>query len=466
MSIEPVPRPGIPTRFRWAIMACIVMVTVLTYLDRLNLGIAGKYIQDELAFSTETMGWVLSAFLLGYSLFQVPGGWAGDRFGPKKVLTTAIVLWSVFTALTAAAPGLPISRWIGVVGSLMLVRFLVGVGEAAAAPSCNKLVANWIGSDQHGAGSSAFVMGIGIGGAFTPPLIAWVMERWGWRSSFYLSGLLGLLVALVWQWYVTNLPEENPRVNTAELALIHRARVGKKCASTSVTGTPWRQMLSDRTVWGVLLGYFCQGFPIYFFHTWFFIYLVRVRHLTISQGGLWGSTPYIAIAFLAPTGGWFSDRAVKRLGKRVGRRLAVCLGMFSSSVLMWIGAAASSSREAITLLALAAGCNMFSATTFWATCIDVTDQSTGSLSGLMNTFGNLGGWLSPIVSAYVATRFGWNRALDCAALVSIASGLFFLMVRADQKVDTARRADAVLLSTNQETNIESETAGFQARSSE
>src|SRR5215469_812406 len=163
----PMTRVNTPTHIRWSILASVVMVTVLTYLDRLNLGIAGKYIQDELSFSTHTMGWVLSAFLLGYSPFQVPGGWVGDRFGPKRVLTIAILLWSIFTALTALAPSLSMTRWLGAAGTFMIVRFLVGVGEAAAAPACNKLVANWIGSDQHGMGSSAFVMGIGIGGAFT-----------------------------------------------------------------------------------------------------------------------------------------------------------------------------------------------------------------------------------------------------------------------------------------------------------
>src|SRR5947209_19045350 len=122
------------THVRWGILACIVMVTVLTYLDRLNLGIAGKYIQDELSFSTQTMGWVLSAFLLGYSLFQIPGGWAADRYGPKNILTGAILLWSLFTALTGLAPDLILSRWVGVAGSLMIVRFLVGVGEAANSP--------------------------------------------------------------------------------------------------------------------------------------------------------------------------------------------------------------------------------------------------------------------------------------------------------------------------------------------
>src|SRR5581483_11573388 len=214
-------------------------------------------------------------------------------------------------------------------------------------------------------------------------------------------------------------------------------RTRHRDSATKLTSrTPWRQMLSKWSVWGVLLGYMCQGFPIYFFHTWFFIYLVRVRHLSLTQGGLWGSTPYLAIAVLAPTGGWFSDRAVKKIGKRMGRRLAVFIGMFGSSILMWAGAAASSSRFAISLLALGAGLNIFAATTYWATCIDLTEQYTGSLSGLMNTFGNFGGWLSPIVSAYIATRFGWNRALDCAAVVSMASAFFFLLVRADQKVDS------------------------------
>ncbi|PYX57791.1 MAG: hypothetical protein DMG73_12210 [Acidobacteria bacterium] len=425
-----------PTRGRWAIMACVTMVTVLTYLDRLNLAIAGKYIQDELSLSTHTMGWVLSAFLLGYSLLQIPGGWAGDRYGPKNILTGAILLWSLFTALTGLAPDLILSRWVGVAGSLMIVRFLVGVGEAANSPNNNKIIANWIGSDHRGIGSSFMVMGIGIGGALTPPFIAWIMQQWGWRSSFYLSGLLGLFVMLIWKWYVTDTPEEHPKVNAEELALIQQRPTGK-LKGVERKKPPWKPMFANRSVWGLSLGYLCQGFPIYFYHTWFFIYLVRVRHLSITQGGFWGSTPYLAIAILAPVGGWFSDAAVRKVGKRIGRRLAVCVGMFGSAVLLWAGAGISSSASAISLLALGAGLNMFAATTFWATCIDLTEDYTASLSGVMNTFGNLGGWLSPIVSAYVATRFGWNRALDCAAAVSIASGLFFLLVRADQRIDQA-----------------------------
>lgn len=428
-----------PTQVRWAIMACVVMVTVLTYLDRLNLGIAGKYIQDELSLSTHSMGWVFSAFLLGYALFQVPGGWAGDRYGPKNILTGAILLWSLFTALTGLAPELVLNRWIGVAGSLMLVRFLVGVGEAANSPNNNKIVSNWIGSEHRGVGSSFTILGIGIGGAVTPPLIAWLMQHWGWRSSFYLSGLVGLFVVLIWEWYVTNTPEEHQQVNSEELALIGRDRSAAGKKGRVLRKAPWKKMLSNLSVWGVLLGYMCQGFPIYFYHTWFFIYLVRVRHLSVTQGGLWASTPYLAISILAPTGGWFSDFAVRRVGKRAGRKLAVAVGMVGSAIMIWTGGAASAKSEAITLLAIGAGLNMFAAATFWATCIDLTEEFTGSLSGMMNTFGNLGGWLSPIVSAYVATHFSWNRALDCAGVVSIASALFFSLVRADEKVDKVEK---------------------------
>ena len=416
-------------------MACVVMVTVLTYLDRLNLGIAGKYIQDELSLSTHQMGWVFSAFLLGYFLFQVPGGWAGDRYGPKNVLTAAILLWSLFTALTGVAAQLIFARWIGIAGSFMLIRFLVGVGEAANSPNNNKIVSNWVGAEQRGIGSSFTIVGIGVGGALTPPLIAWIMQRWGWRSSFYLSGLLGVFVVLIWQWYVTSTPEEHKQVNAEELALIGRDHTSLKNKVRTSHRPPWKRMLSNASVWGVLLGYMCQGFPIYFYHTWFFIYLLRTRHLSITQGGFWGATPYLAIVCLAPLGGWFSDLAVRRFGKRVGRRLAVAVGMLGSAVTIWIGAVADSRAEAITMLALGAGLNMFAATTFWATCIDLTQEFTGLLSGLMNTCGNFGGWLSPIVSAYVATHFGWNRALHCAAIVSLASAAFFLLVQADKKVD-------------------------------
>jgi ACS family glucarate transporter-like MFS transporter len=183
------------------------------------------------------------------------------------------------------------------------------------------------------------------------------------------------------------------------------------------------------------LGYLCQGYAIHFFHTWFFIYLVRVRGFTVTEGGWWGSTPYIAMALLAMLGGWSSDLAVSKMGKRRGRKAAVWVGMGGTAGFIWAGSHIASAHLACLSLAVGGGLNMFATTSFWATCMDVTQNHTASLSGLMNTFGNLGGWASPILTAYLATNFGWNQALDFAAMVTICSGLFFVLVRADTNLD-------------------------------
>jgi ACS family glucarate transporter-like MFS transporter len=428
-----------PTHVRWHIVVLLAIIAGLTYLDRLNLGIAGKHIQDEFAFSTETMGWVLSAFVLGYALLQVPGGWLGDRLGPRAVLTAAILVWSVFTAVTAVAPRLPVADWFGLAWSFAIIRFFVGVGEGMAFPNINRMVAFWMAPAERGVGNSFWILGIGVGGMLTPMFIAWLAESWGWRISFYICALLGGFVALAWRLYVTNHPEEHRRVNVAELALIR----GTAPASSGPTSTknelqhrtPWGKMLSSGSIWALFLSYFCIAYPAYIFYTWFFIYLVRVRGLTVTQGGFWGATPFIAITLLTPLGGWVSDRAVSKFGKRRGRQVAVWLGTAVSAILMWIGGHTENNTLAILLLAGAAGFNLFATTTWWATCNDLTRNFAGSLSGLMNMFGNLGGFLAPIVTAYLATRLGWTQALGFAALVTLAAGLLWVLVKADQPLE-------------------------------
>jgi ACS family glucarate transporter-like MFS transporter len=430
---------GNPTRVRWHIIALLAVIAGLTYLDRLNLSIAGKHIQDEFAFSNETMGWVLSAFVLGYALFQVPGGWLGDRIGPRSVLTVAILFWSLFTAATAIAPRLPLTEWFGLAWSFAIIRFLIGVGEGTAFPNTNRIVAFWMGPTERGVGNSLWLLGIGAGGALTPMLIAWLAETWGWRVSFYVCALVGGVIALAWRFYVTDHPEQHPGVNAAELALIRgTGEQGPARAAASAPPrlpTPWGQMFSSVSVWGLILSYFCIAYPAYIFYTWFFIYLVRVRGLTVAQGGFWGSTPFLAIALLAPLGGWLSDRAVTHFGRRRGRQSALWLGVACSATLMWVGGHTENNTLAILLLAGAAGFNLFATVTWWATCNDLTRDFAGSLSGLMNMFGNLGGWLSPIVTAHIATRLGWTQALDFAALVTLAAGVLWVLVRADQPLE-------------------------------
>ncbi len=420
-----------PTHVRWRILTAVMLMTFLTYLDRLNLSIAGQSIQHEFGFSTQAMGWMLSAFLLGYALLQIPGGWLADRFGARDVLLAAVLWWSLFTALTAVAPNLPLARWFTVAWSFAIVRFFVGVGESASQPALNKIVAAWSRGRERGFAASFSIAGIGLSGAATPVLIAWIMQRWGWRTSFFLAGVAGVVMAAFWRLYVTSRPDDHPAVNATELATLTYIPLQSQPAAK----TPWRRILASPSVTGLALGYFCQGFPIYFFHTWFFIYLVNIRGLSISRSSLLGTMPYLAIAVLAPIGGLFSDFAVQRYGLRKGRRAAIALGMIASAVLLWAGSNARDTFLAVILLAAGAGFNLFAAVSFWAICIDLTKEFTASVSGLMNTCGNLGGWLSPIVTAYLADKYGWKSALLCASVVSLGSAFFALRINADESLD-------------------------------
>ena len=406
-------------------MALVTLTSVLTYVDRLNIGIAGHFIGEEFSLSLKTMGWVLGSFLFGYSLTQIPGGYLSDRFGPRRVMIVAISWWSVLTAATAIAPRLPVARWFGVAWSIAVVRILIGIGEAPSSPSYTKVVANWMGHKRRGLGSSFNLFGIGLGGTITPVLITFIMRHWGWRAAFYCCGALGVLVALAWNFFATDRPEQHPLVNQAEIELIGLRHSHEPGARIHV---PWGRILANRSVIALVTGYACQGFPIYFFHTWLFIYLVQVRAFSLTEGGFYSATPYVAIALMSLFGGLFSDFAVRALGKPIGQRVAVWLGMFSSAALMWAGAHAPNKVTAILLLAAAAGCNMFASVTFWAACIDLGQQCSGSVAGLMNTFGNLAGAFSPVVTGYVASKFGWTAALTLAAFVTVGSGLCWLGV--------------------------------------
>jgi len=433
------PPAASPTHVQWHIIGLLAVVSALTYLDRLNLSIAGKYIQDEFALSMKTMGWILSAFGWGYALFQIAGGWLGDRYGPRKVLTLAILWWSVFTAGTAIAPRLPLATGFGLPASFVILRFMVGIGEASTFPNSNKVVAYWMGYAHRALGNSLPFVGIGVGGSVTPVLIACLMQRWGWRTAFYVCGILGVVVALVWYRYATDRPEQHSGVNAAELAMIRSSRaanqpVGGRSVSLPANA-PWKKILSSRSVWALISSAFCIGYAAYIFYTWFYIYLLRVRGLSVMQGGLWGSAPFLAISLLAPLGGWFSDRAVARFGHRRGRQTALWVGVLCSAAMLGLGSHATNTTAAVILLALAAGFNLFATATMWAVCIDLAPTFSGSLSGLMNTLGTLGGAISPILTAHIATRWGWPQALDFAALVSMAAGLLWALVRADENVE-------------------------------
>ncbi len=415
-----------PTRTRWNILALLTLISIITYVDRVNISVAARQMMPALGLTQVQMGYVFSAFVLGYALCQIPGGWLGDRWGSRLVLTGAVIWWSLFTACTAVAATLPTAQWLGILGSLLLIRFLIGVGEAAALPNFNRSVAQWFPLKEHGLGMGVSIGGIGIGSAITPPIVAWMMVNYGWQSAFYAAALAGLAIAAAWGWYATDRPEQHRRVNDKELAVIRGTAAPPEGPPELV---PWAAFLRTPTVWWIVLSYTGLGYVAYVYMSWFYLYLVEERGFGVLRGAVFASGPFLAITVLCPLGGWVTDRLAAMWGVNCGRSRVGCAGMLLSGCCIVAGTQIAEPFAAITLLSLGAGFLYFTVGAFWASTIDLAPRHAGTLSGIMNTGANIGGTISPTLTPWLAEQFGWNVSLGFAAAVAALGGLLWLLVK-------------------------------------
>lgn len=425
-----------PTHARWIVMSIVMAIMAVTALNRLNLSIAGKYIEDEFSFNTIGMGVIFSAFLWGYALFQIPWGYICDRIGPRRTLTASILCFAVGSGAMVVVPRLAGLTCISALAAFRLVRFLTGVGEAAVSSNVTRVIASWTALKERGFASGLQVCGLGLGGTLTPVAIAWTMIHWGWRASFAICAVLAFVMVAIWHSYATDWPEEHPRVNKIELQVIHPGlEEGVPRPQQVATAVPWFKMFRSTSVWGLILGYGFQGYAFYVYYNWFYFYAVKVRGLDTMRAAEWTSAPFLAMALLSPVGGWFSDRVARVTDRRKGRTAAVWLGMGAAAFLLYTGNHLKTTAIALPMIALAAGFTMFAAAVFWASCIDLAPGYSASLSALMNTVGSLGGVVSSTVTATVSVHQGWGRALDLAVLVTIGSGALFSIVDSNHTIE-------------------------------
>lgn len=426
-TVSASPSSAKPTHTRWVILSLLFLISVITYVDRVNISVAARQMMPALGLTEIQMGQVFSAFVLGYALCQIPGGWLGDQWGARRVLTLAVIWWSLFTALTAVAAVIPLVDLLGVLGSLICVRFLIGVGEAAALPNFNRAVANWLGPHERGLGIGIAIGGIGVGSALAPPVTAWLMVNYGWQSAFYIAGGLGLFIAALWFFYATDRPAQHPRVNAAEAALI---RTGGASSRASDAGTvPWQAFARTPTVWWLVGSYTCLGYVAYIYMSWFYLYLVNVRGFSVLRGALFASAPFIAITILCPLGGWITDRVAHRFGVNCGRAYVGGTGMGLAALAILLGAFIEAPLLAICLLSMGAGFLYFTVGAYWSSTVDLSKRHAGTLSGLMNTGANIGGSLSPTLTPWLADQFGWSAALGTAAGIALLGGIMWLWIR-------------------------------------
>jgi len=300
-----------PTRARRVVLALIVGAYVITYMDRVNISSAMPVMQRELGLSIVTVGWIFSSFRWGYALFQIPGGWFGDRVGPRRALSLVVCWWSLFTSFTALA-------WSAL--TVGVCRFLFGVGEAGSFPIATRSLSRWTPAEER-----AFSQGLPhaasrVGAALTPGLVVLIMINFGWRASFFLFGLLGIAWSATWYWYYRDKPSEHPGVNEAELQII-QGSAGTIGASAHPVS--WRAILTNPTVWVLSVIYFCYGYSIDIYLDWFPKYLYDSRGLNLKEMGFYASLPFLAGAAGDLLGGWCSDRWAAQSGSLKSARRGV-----------------------------------------------------------------------------------------------------------------------------------------------
>ena len=375
-----------------------------------------------LGLTDQQMGFVFSSFVIGYALFQIPGGWLGDRLGARIVLTVGLLWWSCFTALTAMAATSPLAGMAGILGALAVTRFLLGIGEAVALPTFNRAVTDWLPAHERGLGIGIAIGGIGVGSAITPPITAWIMVNYGWQSAFYLAASVGMGLAVIWWLFARDRPADHPWEKQQGASI----STGNRPAAASTI--PWFALRNTPTVWWLVLSYACLGYVAYIYMSWFYLYLVNVRGFNVLRGGVFAAAPFLAILITCPLGGWATDRLALRFGLRQGRRLIGLAGMILAAAFIALGAMIESPYLAIASLSLGAGWLYFSVGAYWASTSDLSQTHAGSLSGLMNMGANIGGAISPTITPWIADLWGWPLSLSVAALIAFTGGLLWLRI--------------------------------------
>jgi ACS family glucarate transporter-like MFS transporter len=421
------------TKVRWAVAVFCAAGLAINYIDRSAISVSLPFMTADFHLSPAEQGLILSAFSWSYALMQIPAGRLIDRFGERVMFGASVLVWSLFTAGTA---------FVSSFGALLGLRLGLGIGEAGAYPAAAKTVSNWFPLRLRGRATSVYDSGARIGSAVATPLIALIIGLWGWQAAFLFAGGLGVLWAIGWwAWYKR--PEFNSAVNEAELAIIHESHKEQAATNLDPDAKPMRivDLFKQRTVWGMMLGFFCLNFMITFFLTWFPSYLVNERGFNLLKLGVFGSIPPIAAILGSMVGGVVGDALLKR-GWSLNRTRKTCLvgGMLVCSVIAF-AAVVPEAWQALVLMSISYASAAFTIVTIWCLPADVIDASTvASLGATQNFFANIGSALSPIIIGVIYGITGsFQLPLVLTGAVVVAGALCFGLVI--KKVEPIRRRE-------------------------
>jgi sugar phosphate permease len=404
-----------PSYGRWYILGLISLMYLITYLDRVNISTAAPEISKEFGFDKITMGIIFSAFVWAYALFQVPGGWLSDRFGARPVLAAIVAYWSVMTAATAMATGSI---------SFIIIRFLFGAGEAGAFPGATRAMQVWYPRRERGLVQGLTHSASRLGAAIAPPIVVLIMTTLGWRSVFYICGAAGFLWSLWWYVSYRNLPEEHGLVNRAELQQIRgldgAGEINAAMIQREGADVPWGTLLRSPNMWAIMCAYFTYVYCLYIFLTWLPSYLVDFRHFTLIKIGIFASLPLFAGVVGDTVGGLATDWLLKKTGStRLARRSVAVVGLLGCAVFMVVAGMTEDAYTAVYSLTAAMFFLECTIGPAWAVPMDCGGKYSGTVSGMMNMAGNIGGALSPLVFGVLAQYDNWGAPFIVSAVLLV-----------------------------------------------
>ena len=410
------------------VVAFTVALAAVTYLDRVCIAVLAPKISAELGLSRIEMGYVFSAFAVAYALFGVPAAWWTDRDGARRVLSLVVLWWSAFTMATAAAWNF---------ASLMVIRFLFGVGEAGAWPSVARVYSRWIPLSERGRIQGIFFAGAHLSGGLTPLAVAAIAGWLEWRAIFVFFGLVGVVWTVGWYAWFRDEPRQHAAVSQAERDHIEATR-GLPPAKDHIPGG-WTQVFKTPTVAPLCVQAFANSYGFYFFITWLPTYLAQARGMKGAELAIFSGLP-LMLSFVADlTGGEGSDKLARRISLRASRRAFGVGGYALAALAIFLATQLASGFAAGLLIAIGGACSMLTLAPAWATAVDVGGHHAGVTAGVMNTVGQVGGIVSPLALAYIVDATNnWNIPLMVLAGIYALAGIAWLAIDPDQRVESVQ----------------------------
>jgi MFS transporter, ACS family, glucarate transporter len=414
----------VPSRARHLVIGFAVALAIITYIDRVAISVAAPFISADLGLSRPQMAWALAAFGWAYAVFEIPGGWLGDKIGPRRVLLRIVLWWSAFTAATGLAWSAP---------SLIMIRALFGAGEAGAFPNLTRVLTTWLPVSERERAQAMVWLATRVSGALTPLIVAMLIGAVGWRRTFDIFGVLGAIWAILFYRWYRDSPAAHPAVNQAELALLPSS----KDTAIAHTGVPWRLIFSTPSVWLLSIQYMCLAYGWWFYINWLPTYLRESRGTSVRMGALLAGLPLL----LGGAGCLVSAAVIPRLSRRLGsvasaRRVVAIVGFVGASACIFLFTGVQDPRRAMLVLGFAGFFNDFVMPAAWAGTMDIGGRYAGTVSGAMNMMGSIAGASSVLVVGYLLAWTGnWTLTFYISAAIYLIGAFCWLFLDSHTPVE-------------------------------